>query len=255
MQLKKSISGFSIEDSNIIKGVGILLIAFHNFFHWIAPSAKKNEFSFSANGIHDLFNGIGQQPLESINLIFSFWGHFGVQLFIFISGYGLMRAYQNKQFNWGQFVSKRINKLWPTFFFAMIVFYSLYRLFYFHFTINNKVIIAYFLKISFLSNFFPKETFSLNGPWWFYAMIVQLYMIFPLLLRLHRKFGNVALIIVSSISYLLTYLFNPWFVANGSSLYFFFIAIKYLYANCCSVSLLLFANCLHHCSYNSNPLR
>ena len=86
MQLKKSISGFSIEDSSIIKGVGILLIAFHNFFHWVAPSAKENEFSFSANGIHDLFNGIGQQPLESINLIFSFWGHFGVQLFIFISG-------------------------------------------------------------------------------------------------------------------------------------------------------------------------
>jgi uncharacterized sulfatase len=224
MQLNKSISGFSIEDSSIIKGIGILLIAFHNFFHWIAPSAKENEFSFSADGIHNLFNGIGQQPLESINLIFSFWGHFGVQLFIFISGYGLMRAYQNKKFSWGQFVSKRINKLWPTFFFAMIVFYSLYRLFYFHFTINNDVIISYFLKISFLSNFFPKETFSLNGPWWFYSMIVQLYMVFPLLLWLHRKFGNVSLVIISGFAYLLSYIYNPWFVENGSSLYFFFSA-------------------------------
>ena len=224
MKFSLKIRSLSIEDSNIIKGVGILLIAFHNFFHWVQPRAKENEFDFKLSGIHDLVNGISNQPLESINLLFSFWGHFGVQLFIFISGYGLMKAYKDKQFSWGSFVSKRINKLWPTFFFAIFLFYSLFRVFYMGYSIELGVIKEYLLRISFLSNFIPNKAFSLSGPWWFYSMIVQLYLIFPLLLIIHKRIGNYALVLFSALMYLVTYIFNPWFVEHGSSLYFFFVA-------------------------------
>jgi len=224
MKLSKTIKSLSIEDSNIIKGIGILLIAFHNFFHWIAPYAKENEFSFSINSVQDLINGIYSSPLDSINLLFSFWGHYGVQLFIFISGYGLMKTYGNKNISWGRFVSKRINKLWPTFFFAIIVFYSLIRVFYFNLGIELPIIKAYLLKLTFLSNFFSNEVFSLNGPWWFYSMIVQLYLVFPILLKAKKKWGYIALIIISIAAYIIVYLYNPWFVYEDSSLYYFFIA-------------------------------
>jgi len=223
MKLKETIPSFSIEDSNIIKGIGILLIAFHNFFHWIGPAAKENEFEYSIRGVNGLIDGIAKQPLESFHLALSFWGHFGVQLFIFISGYGLMKAYQNKNIKWGSFVSKRINKLWPTFFFGLFVFYSLFRAFYFHYGFEPFVLQLYFLKITFLSNFFPDQVFSLNGPWWFYSMIVQLYLVFPFLLKLQKKTGNISLILISILSYILLFLFNPWFVAHHSSLYFFFL--------------------------------
>jgi uncharacterized sulfatase len=223
MKLKDRIQSFTIEDSNIIKGVGILLIAFHNFFHWSDPSARENEFEFSANGIHNLLEGIANQPLESINFLSSFWGHFGVQLFIFISGYGLMKAYQNKKISWGSFVSKRINKLWPTFFFALFLFYTIVRVFYYGYGLEPFILEAYLLKITFLSNFIPSEVFAFSGPWWFYSMIVQLYLVFPLLLKLQKKFGNGALIGVSIFSYILLLAFNPWFITNYSSLYFFFL--------------------------------
>ena len=223
MKLSKTIKSLSIEDSNIIKGVGILLIAFHNYFHWHDPSARENEFEFSVNGIHNLLGGIANQPLESINFLSSFWGHFGVQLFIFISGYGLMRAYQNKEISWGPFISKRINKLWPTFFFALFLFYTLVRVFYYGSGLEPFILEAYLLKITFLSNFIPSETFSFSGPWWFYSMIVQLYLVFPLLLKLQKKFGNKALIGISILSYIILLVLNPWFTTNYISLYFFFL--------------------------------
>jgi uncharacterized sulfatase len=224
MRFSFKINSFSIEDSNIIKGIGILLIAFHNFFHWTLPNAKENEFDFSINGIHSLTNGIISQPGESINLLFSFWGHFGVQLFIFISGYGLMKAYQNKKVQWGSFISKRINKLWPTFFFALFLFYSLMRLYLGWSLFDIHLLQSYFLRISFLSNFFLGKQFILNGPWWFYSMIVQLYMVFPLLLWSQKKFGNISLVLISVLAYLISILFNPWFVHHDSSLYLFFWA-------------------------------
>ncbi|MCK5856292.1 MAG: acyltransferase family protein [Bacteroidales bacterium] len=223
MKLKYKIQGFSIEDSNIIKGVGILLIVFHNFFHWIRPFATENEFIFSIKGVNSLINGIQQQPLDAPNLILSFWGHFGVQLFLFISGYGLMKAYQNKTINWSSFVYKRISKLWPTFFFAIFLFYSFVRVFYYDYDINMQVFGAYLLKITFLSNFVPQEVFSLSGPWWFYSMIVQLYLVFPFLLSLQKKYGNIALVGISVISYIILFFFNPWFIIHYSSLYFFFL--------------------------------
>ncbi len=224
MKLSKSISALSIEDSNILKGIGILLIAFHNYFHWIAPTAKENEFDFNAQGISDLFHGIATQPLESINLLFSFWGHYGVQLFIFISGYGLMRAYQNRQIKWFSFLGKRINKLWPAFFFAMVLFYGLMRVYTGAPFFTLPLIKEYLLRLTFVSNFIPGKQFSMNGPWWFYSMIVQLYMIFPLLLAAQKKFGNRALLVISLAAYIVVMLLNPWFVAHNSSLYLFFVA-------------------------------
>jgi len=224
MKLKPEIKSLSIEDSNIIKGIGILLIAFHNFFHWTLPNAKENEFDFSIHGVQSLIHGIQSQPLESINLLFSFWGHFGVQLFIFISGYGLMKAYQNQKISWGAFMSKRINKLWPAFFFALFLFYSLMRILMGNSLFSIHLLELYTLRISFLSNFFFGKQFMLNGPWWFYSMIVQLYMVFPFLAWLQKKYPKYGLLIITGLSYFITILFNPWFVQQDSSLYLFFLS-------------------------------
>ena len=167
----------SINDSNYLKGFGILLIAFHNFFHHISPTTGENEFDFVLTRIQNLGNGIVDNPLNIIDLLFSYFGHYGVQIFILISGYGLMRAYGSKTINWRSFMTKRLNKLYPTYIFALII------LVVFIFFWANRIYpwVEYLEKITFATNFIPGKIFSLNGPWWFYGMIVELYMIFPLL--------------------------------------------------------------------------
>ena len=82
----------SKEQTNLIKGIGILLIIFHNYFHWVSPSPGENEFIFSVASVKKTFSIFSNSPLDSVNVIFSFFGHYGVQLFIFISAYGLTKS-------------------------------------------------------------------------------------------------------------------------------------------------------------------
>ncbi len=37
------------QDTFLIKGIAILSILLHNFFHWIAPFTGENEFDFYRN--------------------------------------------------------------------------------------------------------------------------------------------------------------------------------------------------------------
>ena len=87
----------SKQDSNIFKAIGILLIVFHNYFHFVEPNIGENEFYFSSDVIKNLYYGIINMPSETINILFSCFGHYGVQIFIFISGFGLTISLQNKK--------------------------------------------------------------------------------------------------------------------------------------------------------------
>ena len=83
------IKRYSKQDTSILKGFAIICICLHNFFHYLPPSPGENEFYFSLNHINNFFSQISETPAEFVNLIFSYLGHYGVQIFIFISGYGL----------------------------------------------------------------------------------------------------------------------------------------------------------------------
>ena len=72
------IYSISKDDTNIIKGVGILLIVLHNFFHWISPSPGENEFNFSSERIFYFFKELYAYPGEVINILFSYFGHFSL---------------------------------------------------------------------------------------------------------------------------------------------------------------------------------
>ena len=102
------IKEISKQDSNIFKAIGILLIVFHNYFRWLEPNTGENEFYFLADHIKNLVKGIIHTPLESINLLFDYFGHYGVQIFIFISGVGLAISMLNKKTSYGTFILKRL---------------------------------------------------------------------------------------------------------------------------------------------------
>lgn len=197
-------AAFSKEDTLIFKGIGILLIAFHNFFHWISPYTGENEFNFQLARIHNFLQGTGNEPLESINLFFSYFGHYGVQIFFFFSGYGLMRAYGSKNIHYKTFIGNRLNKLYPAYIIA-IVFFTVYNVLVFGKALNLVFFRDVLLQLTFLNNFVPGFIFRLNGPWWFYSVIVQLYLLFPLLVNINKKFPR----------YGFPVLFLTWFTLNA----------------------------------------
>ena len=192
-------------DTLIMKGFAILCIAFHNYFHKLDPSPGENEFDFAASRIGGFFHQLADQPGEWINILFSYLGHYGVQVFIFLSGFGLTLSMLNRQRTWGEFVLSRLKKLYSLLFTALLAFFLGNILMGWGFP-NEAVMKEIGYKLLFIHTLIPHSGQSVIGVWWFFGLIFQLYLLFPLLFRWFRKWGWKAFVAVSALSYGLIFL-------------------------------------------------
>lgn len=180
-------------DTAILKGLAISSIVLHNFFHQVSP-ARQNEFTFDPKRFWIFLNTV-QHPALAIQAIFSFFGHFGVQVFIFLSAYGLARRHWNDT-NWTAFVWSRIKKLYPAF--AVVVLgwfvlesweYGAADLFK-HFGLHLALM---FLGLSTVLGFRTPPV----GPWWFIPFIVQFYALWFPIRAVAIRFGWRGLVVLS----------------------------------------------------------
>jgi len=213
----------SKDDIQFFKGIGIIMIIFHNFFHWLTPITKENEFSYNYENFERFIENITYNPSDFIQYISSYFGHYGVQLFIFCSGYGLAIIYSNKkEIIYIDFIKKRLMKLYPVFTIALGAFliYN-YIIFNVDFTLQSftDLILRYLL----IANLIPGKIFVISGPFWFYSMIFQLYLCFPLIIKLNKKYKYSLWWIILT-AYLITICTNNYFVSIQLSLYYNFIA-------------------------------
>lgn len=212
----------SKNETAFLKGVGMLLILFHNYSHQVQPWMGENEFVFSYQFGQSFLLLLQQHPFDLIRLLFAFFGHYGVQLFIFVSGYGLFLSYRKRRITWFSFFKKHLLKLYPVY--IIVVFLFLFSISIRDQTLPALIDFKYALyDLLFIQNFIPGAFFKLAGPWWFFSLIVQLYAVFPLTLKLFRRFGIKAIIITGAASWVITIVLNPWFNSLGLSLYFMFI--------------------------------
>src|SRR5690554_6212052 len=212
----------SRKDSNILKGLGMLLIMFHNFFHIIEPRTGENEFSFSPEFFQNFIAFIGSRPFEIIQHTFSYLGHYGVQLFIFISSYGLYISYRDRDIKWLSFMKKRILKLYPALLIG-IVFVLLLYVFLSNRFPSGYLIKESLLKLTLLYGFIPGSALSVSGPWWFFSAIVQLYAFFPLLKRIANKFGPNSMLVTAFVFIGISILFNTFITIPNFTIYYTFI--------------------------------
>jgi peptidoglycan/LPS O-acetylase OafA/YrhL len=196
------------EDTELLKGLGILMIALHNYFHFVAPSPGENEFRFDPGNVTRLLQMVARQPLETPNLLFDYFGHYGVQLFVFLSAYGLTRAYGGQGIRLAPFLLQRIARIYPT----LVIAVAAYLLFA---VTPWSPALAFQLKfsaltLSLLSGFVPGYQLSAVGPWWFFSFIFQFYLVFPLLDRLATRYGAPALAAVAVAGLVATIFANPF---------------------------------------------
>lgn len=113
----------------------------------------------------------------------------GVGVFILFSGFGLTYSLVKRgqgKISWGRWYFHRFIRLFPIYWLAHLVF--LVSPFQY-----RPVPFDYRFILSFLGDrVFPVDTmfFYLSPAWWFIGMLIELYIVFPLLYRLMQRMGS-----------------------------------------------------------------
>lgn len=226
----------SRNDTAFLKGIAILMIAVHNFCHWLPRCVPENEYTFDAGRIGQYLVYVAQGGPHLVLNFFSHYGHYGVPLFLFLSGYGLVKKYEKPMttrcatmteteteaetapqtkaasqtkaappfptvfrrafqetgaalaFIWGHAV-----KLWRLMIPAIVLLWICQE------TIGKgwQTHAEDLLKmVTYTTNLYYKRDLIL-GPWWFFSLILQLYVVYRLVLYptrhwMHARLGRLS---------------------------------------------------------------
>lgn len=199
------------EDTLLLKGAAIMAIIFHNFYHKFEGGIVENEFTFHPNSYWEFWESFLHPGFNLFNNFFSFYGHYGVSVFFFVSGYGLAKKYAllDSKVTVTAFMTEKIRKFWllmvPLLLVCMVGFAA--KVFYlreFHDALEHmKVIMVHmFYKITFTSNFISEEeVYWLVGLWWFFSAILQIYLIYWLMIN--KTSSNLKLFFIAILCVLL----------------------------------------------------
>jgi peptidoglycan/LPS O-acetylase OafA/YrhL len=187
---------FDLRDTWALKTIGILAIVLHNLYHSLPHAVIENEFGF-VPGHFQRFLQVVVDPRLTFQTLFSYLGHFGVQLFIFVSAYGLALKYWRTP-SWSDFVRSRIQKLYPMFLLAVGLWLFLRLIEYgagfpaFLWSQLDELALTTLAII----NLGPGYGLPPVGPWWFLPFIVQFYCLWPGIAWLIRRTGAATLVVL-----------------------------------------------------------
>lgn len=191
----------SLRDNALLKGFAILCIILHNFCHWLPVCALENEYKFYLNRTWTLLDFWSRGEHVVLNL-FAYAGHYGVPLFLFLSGYGLVRKYEQGKLGpvgVGRFIFYNAKKLWWLLWLGLALWIVSDLQIHGGHLSHSWTDILYMLL--YVVNLFPhQDHLLLLGPWWFFSLIMQLYIVYRLLL--YRR-GKTPLLLVTALCMLL----------------------------------------------------
>ncbi len=125
----------------------------------------------------------------------------GVNLFLFLSGFGLTASQMQKDLGIWQFYKKRLLKLFVPFWLALIVFFALD-----FFVLHHSYSFSYVAK-AFVGIFTHADLYQdINSPLWYFTFILGYYLLYPLVY--FKKMPWLSALILYIAGYLLVY-FKP----------------------------------------------
>ncbi len=197
-----------IRDTHVLKGLAILAIILHNFFHVVSP-ARENEFIFHSTYFFE-FVRASLRPDMAVQAFFSFFGYLGVDVFIFLSAYGLARSQWDSTSSWVSFLSSRCKKIFPVIGLVVLPWLFLACLHFGPVVFLKHYGIHLALMLIGLSTLVPGLGLPPVGPWWFIPYILQFYALFPLLRRFTVRLRWQGLALLALVGLTLTHLINPY---------------------------------------------
>lgn len=177
---------FDIRQTNIAKGVALLMLIWHHLFY------SSAEYYQRFTTLH-MYKGI---PIEST---LSDYCKVCVAVFLLLSGYGLYMSWQSyeKKVTAGGgkfsvrhqllFVKNHLLKLMFNYWFIYILFVPLSAIFgpQPFWVIYKKNVLYALIDFLGLANLF--KTPSMNGTWWFMSVIILFYLLFPVMMFIIKR--------------------------------------------------------------------
>lgn len=195
-------------ECNALRGIAILGIFLHNFCHWLNPVVKENEYQYFQHNV-DWF----AQCAARVNELFpahviSFFGHYGVPVFLFLSAYGLEMKYgtgqgkapDGRRVVVSSFVRYHYLKLFKMMIVGFICFTVVDAMTAGSWHYNVAQIVGQLLMIN---NFYDQPDRNIwPGPFWFFGLMLQLYVVYRLLLYRRHWGWTVGLMAVCTVAQL-----------------------------------------------------
>lgn len=189
-------------ECNILRGVAIIGIFLHNYCHWLAPIVKENEYTFSSHNVRVLNQVLSHPDIYLPVHLMSFFGHYGVPVFLFLSAYGLVCKYENPSATAVtspavealRFLRYHYLKLLKMMIAGFVAFVCIDAITpgRWHYTVTQVV-----AQLGMFNNLLPDPDHQIwPGPYWFFGLMLQLYIVYRLLLYRRHWAVTVALMAV-----------------------------------------------------------
>ena len=187
-------------ECSALRGIAIIGIFLHNYCHWLGFAVKENEYTFTIAKCRSLASALASPDINLPVHLVSFFGHYGVPIFLFLSAYGLVMKYEQRlpasarQESTLKFIGHHYTKLFK----MMIVGFVAFTMVDAITPGAHKYSVAAVLGQLFMfNNMMPDPDHVIwPGPYWFFGLMMQLYIVYRLLLHRRSSWVTVALIVV-----------------------------------------------------------
>ena len=195
---------------DISKGLAILFVVYFHFFRTVFEHYQPppNDWSSVAAATMSILRSAWWQV--------SGLGFHAVGAFIILSGWTLMQSTmaraESNHVAWGKWYFARFVRLYPMYWVAHLVY--LISPFVARLEPVDERIILSLLGLRFIN--IEMNFMYLNAAWWYFGMLIQFYLIFPLLFLAARKFGAwIFLLIACALGFFVRYLMLDVYPVHG----------------------------------------
>lgn len=187
-------------ECSALRGVAIVEIFMHNYLHWLNPMVKENEYMFHEHKVNRMISILMNPASDIVMQLFSFFGHYGVPVFLFLSGYGLVKKYERdgaeKQGVW-KFTKIHYQKLFPMMLLGFVAFAMVDWMTPGHHHWTWMDIVGH---LTMTINLFPEPNRVIwPGQYWFFGLMMQLYLVYRLMMYKRHWGWTVGLIAVCTL--------------------------------------------------------
>ena len=180
-----------------MRGIAILAIVLHNYCHFIGKIVQENEYQYLSFNNDRLWQVLTHpDALLPVHLL-SYFGHYGVPVFLFLSGFGLVKKYEETSHDSCppvRFVRYSYLKLLRMLIVGFVLFVCVDMVTPGRFSFHWDNVLAQLLMYI---NVLPEpDKIIWPGIYWFFGLMMELYIVYRLLFYRRSSWWVVAFIAV-----------------------------------------------------------